>query len=74
MGPPGWGLTWVTMEGHFLQQKPPLCYRAGMVEKSLAAACDSWGEVGKVGLLEWTTAFMGPPVFTTETQVGIEVQ
>lgn len=77
MGSPGWGLTWVNMGGHFLWQKPPLCYRAEMVEKrhkSLSDACDAWGEVGKVGLLEWTTAFVGPPIFMTEAQVGIKVQ
>lgn len=48
-----------------------------MVEKrhkSLSDACDTWEEGGKVGLLEWTTAFVGPPIFMTEAQVGIKVQ
>lgn len=42
--------------------------------KSLSDDCDSQSPAGKVGLLERTVAFMGPLIFMTKAQVGIEMQ
>lgn len=60
-------------EGHSLQQKSPLCYGAEMVKRrreSLSDDCDSQGEVGKIGLLERTVAFMGPLIFYDKISTG----
>lgn len=56
----------MTIESHPRLQKPPLCYRAEIVEKrhkSLSDDCNSQSKAGKVGLLEKTVAFMGPLIY-----------
>lgn len=45
-----------------------------MFQSSLSDSCDRQSEVGEVGLLSRTVAFMGPLIFMTKAQIGIEMQ
>lgn len=45
-----------------------------MFQSSLSEGSDCQGEAGEVGLLSRTIAFMGPFIFMTRAQMGVEMQ